>query len=67
MVEVLQGLPKRYTITNQIGCGGMGQVYEVHDNELERFVALKTLRTDCQDVPSLSYSSLSSHTYQLRQ
>lgn len=35
------GLPSRYTIEHLAGRGGFGIVYQAHDNELERKVAIK--------------------------
>jgi len=34
----------RFRIIRRLGTGGMGEVYEAHDNELDTRVALKTLR-----------------------
>ena len=36
----------RYRIIAPIGTGGMGVVYEAHDDELDRAVAIKVLRRD---------------------
>ena len=33
----------RYEIRSQLGAGGMGEVYLVHDTQLERTIALKVL------------------------
>jgi uncharacterized membrane protein YgcG len=54
-----QGLPRpgeslgRYEILCVIGVGGMGVVYEAHDTTLDRRVAIKLLRPDLLEGPSL--------------
>jgi eukaryotic-like serine/threonine-protein kinase len=34
----------RYELRSMLGAGGMGEVYEAHDSELDRAIALKVLR-----------------------
>ena len=41
----------RYTIRRAIGAGGMGVVYEAHDDVLDRRVAVKVLRPDAATSP----------------
>src|SRR5581483_6179697 len=43
----------RYEILRTLGQGGMGSVYEVFDRELERTIALKTIRPEFTGVPGL--------------
>ena len=44
----LQGLPlpERYDPSLILGIGGMGEVYRVFDRQLQRYVAMKVIRTD---------------------
>jgi len=37
---------RRYVVRRELGRGGMGTVYEAHDTELERAVAIKVIRPD---------------------
>ena len=47
----------RYTIVDQIGSGGMGEVYLAHDGQLDRKVALKLLRPDAIDTDAQSHQA----------
>jgi eukaryotic-like serine/threonine-protein kinase len=40
----------RYLVLSLVGCGGMGDVYEAYDPQLDRRVALKLLRTASESV-----------------
>jgi serine/threonine-protein kinase len=44
-------LGNRYTIIEQLGTGGMAEVYRAHDLMLERPVAVKVLRSDYSSEP----------------
>jgi serine/threonine protein kinase len=56
---ISHGLPQpgesigRYAIKRVVGVGGMGVVYEAHDKTLDRCVAIKLLRPDLLEGPSL--------------
>jgi tetratricopeptide (TPR) repeat protein/tRNA A-37 threonylcarbamoyl transferase component Bud32 len=43
----------RYQVVKMLGRGGMGAVYQVYDSELERDAALKVIRADMADEPTV--------------
>jgi serine/threonine protein kinase len=45
--DVGRKLANRYQITRVIGEGGMGVVYQAHDSQVDRDVAIKVVRSEC--------------------
>ena len=59
MSEGSENLPERfmlgtYEIRDELGRGGMGQVFLALDPALERFVAIKTLRPELRSEPTIA-------------
>ena len=44
-------LGNRYEIVGLLGQGGMGRVYKARDRELDKLIALKTIRLDTAEGP----------------
>ena len=49
-------LGKRYEILDRIGSGGMADVYKGKDHKLNRYVAIKVLKSDFAQMRLLSKS-----------
>jgi serine/threonine protein kinase len=47
------GIPSRYDVLSQIGSGGMGMVYKVHDRETDEIIALKILKSGIAADPAM--------------
>jgi serine/threonine protein kinase len=46
-------IAERYQVRRMVGRGGMGEVYEVFDVELQERAALKTIRSELSDDPQM--------------
>lgn len=44
----------KYELQKRLAHGGMGEVWKSHDTQLNRYVAIKLLRTDVQDNPEFA-------------
>jgi serine/threonine protein kinase len=44
----------KYELQKRLAHGGMGEVWKSHDTQLDRYVAIKLLRTDVQDNPEFA-------------
>jgi eukaryotic-like serine/threonine-protein kinase len=44
----------KYELQKRLAHGGMGEVWKTHDTQLNRYVAIKLLRTDVQDNPEFA-------------
>jgi tetratricopeptide (TPR) repeat protein/predicted Ser/Thr protein kinase len=53
VIEEGSDLGERYHIVQQLGEGGMGEVYLARDRELDRDVALKVIRLDLSSHPAI--------------
>lgn len=59
--EVLNG---RYRVIRQLGRGGMGAVYEAHDNVFDTTIALKEIMIDMAKVPSTEQQESIKHAFE---
>ena len=59
--EILRG---RYRIIKQLGRGGMGAVYEAHDNVFDTTVALKEILIDLTKVTTPKQQQMISHAFE---
>jgi eukaryotic-like serine/threonine-protein kinase len=44
----------KYELQKRLAHGGMGEVWRAHDTQLDRYIAIKLLRTDVQDNPEFA-------------
>jgi serine/threonine protein kinase len=59
--EILRG---RYRIIKQLGRGGMGAVYEAHDNVFDTTVALKEILIDLTKITTAKQQQLVRHAFE---
>src|SRR5690349_8332173 len=44
----------KYELEKRLAHGGMGEVWKAHDTQLNRYIAIKLLRTEVQDNPEFA-------------
>ncbi len=59
--EILRG---RYRIIKQLGRGGMGAVYEAHDNVFDTTIALKEILIDLTKITTAKQQQMISHAFE---
>lgn len=52
-VHIVQPFKERYTLTELLGHGGMGEVYVARDADLERDVAIKLIHKETSAIPEM--------------
>ena len=56
MIKIGMIIGDRYEILEKIGTGGMSDVYKAKCHKLNRYVAIKVLKQDAEELPTAKFS-----------